>query len=440
MSGSTGVPTSYQVQFALAGSGNFVNGPTITAPTVTALITGLQQPTAYDFRVEAVNSAGASAPSTVVTSSTLPTTMGPVSFQFLNTFGRIRALTIGPDNLCYFSTSNTDGRGTPLTGDDHIYKVDLTQFTGGGGPGPNTPAVVAANLNVPWKIAFLPDGSMLVTERDTFNIVHLSATGAVLATVGVPNTVTTTAEGGLMGLAIDPSFSTNNFIYISHSINYNGGYTPNGNEVARYTYNPTSNVLAGYTQLLTYDANNIHNGGGVAIGPDGMLYVTVGNANAPAGMGSGPYPEQDTTNTTNGKILRVTTSGGIPPDNPFGNAVWTYGHRNPQGLFFQGNVLWATEQGPSAENFGTITGTVKGNDKINILVKGNNYGFPVVWGPNTTVINGVQTIAPMLTSGDSITWAPNGIVVFGNSVFAGALGGVGLTGTNHPSIIQSVIG
>jgi glucose/arabinose dehydrogenase len=278
---------------------------------------------------------------------------------------------------------------------------------------------------------------MLVTQRDNFNIAHLSATGDVIASVPVPNTVTTGGEGGLMGIAIDPGFALNNTIYISHTVNFNGGYTPNGNEVASYTYDPTTDTLSNHKQLLTYDAGSFHNGGAVSVGPDGKLYISTGNGTNP-GTGNGPFPELDTTNPANGKIDRINTDGSIPSDNPFGNAVWTIGHRNPQGLGWQGTALWGTENGPTGEAFGPWTG-ISGNDKINLLVKGSDYGFPLVYGPNTTTDPmGNMTVAPAATSGDDETWAPEGIVYFGNSIFYGALGGIGNT-PGTPGIDQAVV-
>lgn len=299
-----------------------------------------------------------------------------------------------------------------------------------------TPTQVVGSLNVPWQMAFLPDGSFLVTQRDAFSVKHISAAGAVLGTFSVPNTVTTGGEGGLMGLAVDPAFSTNNFIYLCHTRTYSGGYTSGGNEVIRYTLNATANTISAGSILITYGSGQFHNGGGLGIGPDGKLYITTGNGTSPN------TTSQVLTGAAinDGKILRINLDGTKPTDNPFNtdgtkavngdgktrSAVWTWGHRNPQGVTWDasGNC-WSSENGPTGEAFGSFSG-INGNDKINLIVKGINYGFPLTYGPGTATDSfGVTTTAPVFTSGDNEVWAPEGIVFSNGSVFFCALGGLG---------------
>lgn len=298
----------------------------------------------------------------------------------------------------------------------------------------NTPAVVASNLIVPWAMGFLPDGTILCTSRDpdasnNFNLNHINTNGTIVRTA-VPNTVTTGAEGGLMGLAIDPNYVTNHFIYICHTRSFNGGFTANGNEVIRYVFN--NNALTSGTILLTYASGGFHDGGGLGIGPDGKLYITTGNA-------TNPGVEQNTA-LMEGKVLRINTDGTIPADNPFGNAVWTLGHRNPQGICWDNlNQCWISENGPSGEAFGSFPAGIFGNDKINLIIKGNNYGFPLVYGNNQTTINSVPSTLPKLCSGDNETWAPEGIAFYGGSIFFCALGGLGNTPIGTAALDQAVI-
>ena len=146
-----------------------------------------------------------------------------------------------------------------------------------------------------------------------------------------------------------------------------------------------------------------HNGGRIKFGPDGFLYITTGDA-------QNPSQAQD-KNSLAGKILRLADDGKIPDDNPFGNHVYSYGHRNPQGLTWdnQGR-LWATEHGRS--------GILSGLDEINLIEKGKNYGWPDIQGDEIKV----QMESPKIHSG-SDTWAPGGAAFLNNSIFFGGLRG-----------------
>ena len=333
----------------------------------------------------------------------------------------------GQDNTTknWYTWSNTTSTWTPATAPP-----------GGTPVTPSNPVSVATSLNVPWAIGFLPDKSFLVTQRDTFSVRHCSSTGSTLGSFTVPNTVTTSGEGGLMGLAVDPNFGTNSFIYICHTRTYNGGYTSHGNEVIRYTLNATANTISSGTVLLTYGSGQFHNGGGLGIGPDGKLYILTGNGTNPNNT------SQVLTGAAinDGKILRINLDGTIPSDNPFNtdgtkatstdgktrSAVWTWGHRNPQGICWDadGNC-WTTENGPTGESFGTFTG-IRGNDKINLIKKGLNYGFPLTYGAGTATDSfGITTQAPIFTSGNNEVWAPEGIAYCNGSIFFCALGGLG---------------
>ncbi len=257
------------------------------------------------------------------------------------------------------------------------------------------PEVVQTNLDTPWEIAFLPDGDMLITER-AGKLKRFGNTNATITVEGVREA----GEGGLLGMALHPSFGDNNFVYLYFT-------TANlTNKVVRYKLN--RDVLENPTTIIENvpGANN-HDGGRIAFGPDQKLYITTGDAQT----------ESNAQNTQSlaGKILRINNDGTIPNDNPFGNAVYSYGHRNPQGLAWddQGQ-LWATEHGRS--------GVLSGYDELNRIEKGKNYGWPDLQGDDT----GPGKEKPVQHSGNTTTWAPADIVIVGNTLYFGGLRGQSL--------------
>lgn len=257
--------------------------------------------------------------------------------------------------------------------------------------------VVAQDLTIPWDIVFLPEGGMLVSERPG-RIVHVES-GQVFLVHGVEHV----GEGGLMGMALHPNFNENRYLYLYQT-------TARGdrlvNRVVRYIY---ENDALTYDTIIYDDipGARYHDGGRIAFGPDGKLYVAVGDAtNEPAA--------QDSANLA-GSILRINDDGSIPRDNPFGNAVYSYGHRNPQGLAFDGEGrLWSTEHGRS--------GVLSGYDELNLILPGANYGWPDSEGD--TVAEG--TTAPILHSGARDTWASASAVYLDGSIFFGGLRGEAL--------------
>ncbi len=210
---------------------------------------------------------------------------------------------------------------------------------------------VATDTDVPWGLTQLPDGAVLYSRRDAFDIVRLDpATGAKTSIGRVPGTQGTDGEGGVLGIEVAPTFGTDPWVYVMHT-------SPTDNRVVRMRY--TGGVLSGSPQVLVSGIarNKFHNGGRLRFGPDGKLYVATGD-------GQNGEWAQDRANLA-GKVLRINPDGTIPADNPFGNAVWSYGHRNPQGLAFdsQGR-LWEQEFGNSVM------------DETNLIVRGGNYGWP----------------------------------------------------------------
>ncbi|GAA1615441.1 PQQ-dependent sugar dehydrogenase [Actinoplanes couchii] len=217
------------------------------------------------------------------------------------------------------------------------------------------PQVVASGLTVPWGLGFLPDGSALVTERNSARVLRITP-GAAPVTVTTIAGVVPTGEAGLLGLAVSPTFNQDNLVYVYFTAS-------SDNRIARFRLDTPSSqqvILSGLAKA------SIHDGGRIAFGPDGMLYAGVGDA--------GVTSNAQNQASRNGKILRMRPDGGVPASgNPFANSlVYSLGHRNPQGLAWdaQGR-LWAAE-------FGQNTW-----DEVNVIVAGGNYGWPTVEGTST---------------------------------------------------------
>lgn len=272
---------------------------------------------------------------------------------------------------------------------------------------PDAVEVMARDLDTPWEVRFLPGGGLLVTERGG-DLVRLSnEAGGGEAPYGeaarhrVPD-VREVGEGGLMGLALHPDFPATPWIYLCHTRDGPDGLA---NRVVRFDYE--GGGLSGRRVMMDgIPGAAVHDGCRLEFGPDGMLYVTTGDA----GDG-GDARDRD---SPAGKIHRITDGGGVPGDNPFGSTVWSLGHRNPQGLAFDDRGrLWSTEHGPS--------GLRSGRDELNRIRRGADYGWPHVTGPNTSG----DMVPPVLHSG-AHTWAPAGLAVAGSSLFFGGLRGAAL--------------
>ena len=259
--------------------------------------------------------------------------------------------------------------------------------------------VITQKLNIPWEITFLQSGDLLVTERSGKLLKIGSETKVIKEIEGVRHI----GEGGLLGLTLHPNFSVNNFIYLYSTTQDSNGIS---NRVERYRFsNDTLSERKVILEKIKGSSN--HDGGRIAFGPDGYLYITTGDAES-------PNLAQD-KNSLNGKILRIKDDGSIPEDNPFGNAVYSLGHRNPQGLAWDKNgTLWETEHGPS--------GVQTGNDEVNIIIKGGNYGWPTIKGDQTKK----GLISPIIQSGTKDTWAPSGMAYYDGSLFFSGLRGEAL--------------
>ncbi len=217
---------------------------------------------------------------------------------------------------------------------------------------PKVVRTIASGLAVPWGLAFLPDGSALVTERDSGRV--LSIRDGEVNEVGTVPEAAPMGEAGLLGVAVSPSFAEDHevFLYVT---------TDSDNRIMRTTYD--GERLGELDVILDGIPNDfIHDGGRLAFGPDGYLYASTGET------GDGDLAQD--RSSLGGKILRITTDGDPAPGNPFKDSpIWTWGHRNVQGLAFDDNDrLWASEFGASDW------------DELNLIIKGANYGWPFVEG------------------------------------------------------------
>jgi glucose/arabinose dehydrogenase len=238
------------------------------------------------------------------------------------------------------------------------------------------------------------------------------------------------SESGLLGLALDKDFATNGYLYTAYTYTAsNGG--PQNRLVRLKEDRSTGRGVMDTTLLDDARGGQVHDGGRVKIGPDGKLYWTMGE--------SGSQDLAQSLDSLNGKILRLNLDGTIPADNPFpGSPIYSYGHRNPQGLAWQPGtgLLFETEHGSSGQQSCC--------DEVNLIVPGQNYGWPRAYGDQLAE----GTLPPLVHSGasSSTVWAPGGATFVTQGPWAGSLVFVGLKGqalyrvTLDPTPQPSILG
>ncbi|WP_439029739.1 PQQ-dependent sugar dehydrogenase [Gordonia terrae] len=255
-------------------------------------------------------------------------------------------------------------------------------------PDAGSPEVIASGLEVPWAIAFLRNGDALVTQRDAATVVRVSPDGDTRTVGGVADAAPR-GEGGLQGIAVAPGDDSAVFLYYT---------TATDNRLVRMEFDGTR--LTGPRTLITgLDAAYNHHGGALLFAADGSLFVAVGDAAV-------PEVAQD-VRALNGKILRVDRDGRPWPGNPFDNEVWSYGHRNVEGLALDASGrLWASEFGQNRR------------DELNLIRRGGNYGWPEVEGESDDP-RFVGPVAGWTTEEAS----PAGLAVVGGRAYMAALRG-----------------
>ncbi|MET3430149.1 glucose/arabinose dehydrogenase [Actinoplanes tereljensis] len=265
----------------------------------------------------------------------------------------------------------------------------ITSASPAGKPDLSKPQTLVTGLAVPWGLAFLPDGSALVSERDKGDILHIPVGGGDPAKVYQVPGVESGGEGGLLGLAVDPDYAENKLVYAFFT-------AADDNRIVKFTLDDKTPqvIFKGITK------GGRHNGGRIAFGPDGFLYAGVGDA--------GDEPQSQDPKDVNGKILRLTTDGKAAPGNPTaGSPVWSMGHRNVQGL------AWGPDKTMYGIEFGQDTW-----DEVNIIEPGKNYGWPTVEG-KANDSRFVDPIAQWHTDDAS----PSGAAVAGNTLYVAGLKG-----------------
>ncbi|PKP80074.1 MAG: sugar dehydrogenase [Alphaproteobacteria bacterium HGW-Alphaproteobacteria-18] len=275
----------------------------------------------------------------------------------------------------------------------------------------------------PWGMAFLPDGGLLFTEKEG-GLKFFAAGGSAAPVSGLPAAYVA-GQAGYLGLALDPEFESNRLVYVALSI---GTDAANSTAVFRGRLSEDHTALENPEQIFKADARDTayHYGARLAFGGDGKLFVSLGE-------GFKYMADSQNPKNTHGTIVRINSDGTVPADNPFADGVngkpevWSYGHRNVQGLYFDAatDTLWATEHGP------------RGGDELNIVKPGVNYGWPkITYGVNYdgTVIT-KETAAEGMAQPETY-WvpsiAPSGLTMVTSDKYPGWEGDLFAGGMNGP--------
>ena len=265
---------------------------------------------------------------------------------------------------------------------------------------------VAGNLDIPWSLAFAPDGRLFVTERPGRVLIRDLAAGVSELALALDD-VFAQGEAGALGLTLDPDFAQTRLVYLYYSARVSGNNAVN--RIVRYR--EVGDRLGERAVLVdNIPANGIHDGGRIRFGPDGLLYATAGDA---ANM----MLPQDLASLA-GKILRLNPDGSTPRANPFSSLIYSSGHRNPQGIDWHPATgdLWASEHGAT------------GNDEINVIDAGANYGWPRIEGSQTMA--GMQPpivfYSPSIAPSGASFYRAQRFPAFTNNLFVATLAGAHL--------------
>lgn len=224
-------------------------------------------------------------------------------------------------------------------------------------------SAVVTGLDTPWAFGFLPDGKIVITERE--GAVLLITPGAGAVTLDNPPDAYADGQGGLLDVLVPRDFAQTRELFFTHAIRQGRG---SGTAVTRAVLNAEGTALTDKTvifQIAPGSSGGRHFGSRIAEAPDGTLFLTVGDR--------GDRPSAQDRSLHNGSVLRITRNGSVPSDNPFVSTsgvqpeIWSYGHRNPQGAAFDATgQFWVNEHG------------ARGGDEVNRVEKGANYGWPVI--------------------------------------------------------------
>ncbi len=222
--------------------------------------------------------------------------------------------------------------------------------------GPLTVSPIVTGLDNPWAVGFLPGGALVITETD--GRILLAEDGQLSVTQAGFDLVDD-GQGGLLDVLVPRDFETSRHVYFTFAKRQGRG---SGTALGRAVLAQGADHFTDFETLFEIaegSRGGRHFGSRLAEGPDGFLYMTVGDR--------GDRPSAQDLSRENGSILRLTRDGAVPADNPFGTAIWSYGHRNPQGLTFDGQGrLWGIEHG------------ARGGDEVNEVQRAHNYGWPVI--------------------------------------------------------------
>jgi glucose/arabinose dehydrogenase len=271
----------------------------------------------------------------------------------------------GANNYSSEPSTQKDGSGHTSSAQGENSGASAHEDTGNSGPVEIERSVIAANLDVPWGFAFLPNGDALLTERDSGRLLRMDDSGNIQEVQTLPTRGY--GEGGALGLAVSPDYERDGYVYAYYT-------TEEDNRVVRFRLGEEPEPI-----LTGIPFNSYHNGGRISFAPDGMLYIATGDAGNPSNS-------QD-LNSLGGKILRLAPDGSIPENNPFPSSpVYSYGHRNVEGLAWDARGrLYASEFGQDSY------------DEVNLIRPDANYGWPEFEGDGGEEAEAVGYVNPITT-------------------------------------------